>query len=84
MRRKDREVTNRQQILSIMESCDVCRLGLVDNNMPYVVPMCFAHQVNEDEVYIRFVDGICQAEIYSDTVQYYLADRMGNRYCAGI
>lgn len=49
MRRRDREVTNRQQILSIMESCDVCRLGLVDNNMPYVVPMCFAHQVNEDE-----------------------------------
>ena len=49
MRRRDREVTNRQQILSIIDSCDVCRLGFADGNMPYVVPMCFAYQVNEDE-----------------------------------
>ncbi len=51
---------------------------------PVIEGIYVCHQVNEDEVYIRFVDGICQAEIYSDTVQYYLVDRMGNRYCAGV
>ncbi len=49
MRRKDREVTNRQKILSIMNSCDVCRLGLSDDNVPYVVPVCFAYEVGEND-----------------------------------
>ena len=41
MRRKEREVTDRAKIIGIIESCDVCRLGLVDDFGAYIVPMNF-------------------------------------------
>lgn len=42
MRRKDREITDFNEVLAIMEKCAVCRLAMVDNGLPYVVPMNFA------------------------------------------
>jgi uncharacterized protein len=44
MRRKDREVTEVEDILGIMEKCDVCRIGLCDDNKPYVVPLNFGYE----------------------------------------
>ena len=41
MRRKDREVTDYTQMLEILRSCDCCRLGLVDGEEAYIVPMNF-------------------------------------------
>ncbi len=41
MRRKDREVTNMDDILSIMKKCDVCRLAFFDKEYPYIVPLNF-------------------------------------------
>lgn len=45
MRRREREVTDRAEMLDVLKSCDVCRIGLVDTttNPPeaYVVPMNF-------------------------------------------
>jgi len=41
MRRKDREVTDYSRMLDILRSCDCCRLGLVDNQEAYIVPMNF-------------------------------------------
>ena len=41
MRRKDREVTDRQELLEIMRKCDVCRLALHDEEYPYVFPVNF-------------------------------------------
>lgn len=41
MRKKDREVTDRQEILSIIRKCDVCRLALNDDGYPYVLPLNF-------------------------------------------
>ena len=31
MRRRDREITDRDKMLEIVAECDCCRLGLVDN-----------------------------------------------------
>lgn len=43
MRRKDREVTDPIKILQIIDSCDTCRLGLVDGKRAYVVPLSFGY-----------------------------------------
>ncbi len=41
MRRKDREITDRNALQAIMREAQVCRLGLSDGGTPYVVPMNF-------------------------------------------
>ena len=39
MRRKDREVTDIRQIESIIEKAKVVHIGMIDDGVPYVVPM---------------------------------------------
>lgn len=41
MRRKDREITDEAALRAIMEQAPVCRIGLSDDGMAYVVPMNF-------------------------------------------
>ena len=49
MRKKEREVTNLQEIIEIMKGCDVCRLGLNDEDgYPYVVPLNFGLELQQD------------------------------------
>jgi uncharacterized protein len=43
MRRKDREITDRAEIDTVLNEATVCRIGLADNGEPYVVPMCFGY-----------------------------------------
>lgn len=56
MRRKDREVTELTEIISIINKCDVCRLGMVDadNGKPYVVPMNFGYEFNGADLTLYF------------------------------
>jgi len=46
MRRKDREITDQIAMEAILDSAEVCRIGLADGNEPYVVPVCFAYRDN--------------------------------------
>lgn len=41
MRRADREITDRNEILAIVNRCEVCNVAFADGDMPYVVPMNF-------------------------------------------
>jgi uncharacterized protein len=41
MRRKDREIVDETAIRAIMAEAQVCRIGLSDDGMPYVIPMNF-------------------------------------------
>lgn len=43
MRRKDREITDINKILEIIDSCKVFRVAMIDNGMPYVVPLNFGY-----------------------------------------
>lgn len=54
MRRKDREITDFNEIEAILEKCDACRLGLIDNGMPYVVPMNFGFRADNQEITLYF------------------------------
>jgi uncharacterized protein len=42
MRRLDKEITDREVMAEILRSSDICRLGLVDNNEAYIVPVNYA------------------------------------------
>ncbi len=44
MRRKDREITDRQEIEAILAEAMVCRIGLADESTPYVVPVSFGYE----------------------------------------
>ena len=50
MRRKDREVTDFNTIISIIDECEILRLGISDGDFPYIVPVNFAYTVDEEEV----------------------------------
>ena len=42
MRRHDREITDRQELIAVMKHCAVCRLALNDDNgYPYLLPLNF-------------------------------------------
>jgi len=54
MRRNDREITDKNGIFEIIEKCDVCRIGLARNNIPYIVPMSFGYEYVDDSLTIYF------------------------------
>ena len=54
MRKKDREVTDKQELLRIIEKCDSCRIGLCYENVPYIVPMNFGYTYEEDQLTLYF------------------------------
>lgn len=55
MRRGEREVKDPTAIRKIMEEAPVCRIGVCDGGMPYVVPMSFG--LGERDLYFH-----CAAE----------------------
>ena len=50
MRRKDREVTNFDTIVSIIDECNIIRIGLADGDFPYIVPLNFAYTVEGEQI----------------------------------
>ena len=46
MRRKEKEITEKSEIEAIIHKSTVCRLALSDDNIPYIVPLCFGYQDN--------------------------------------
>ncbi len=54
MRRKDREVTDFDGIVAIMERCDVCRLALNGDGYPYILPLNFGMRVEDGQVTLYF------------------------------
>lgn len=54
MRRKDREITERSQILALIDKCQVMRLGLVDGDKPYVLPLNYGFEDGPDGLTIYF------------------------------
>ena len=47
MRRKDREVTNIDEILQIIERAKILHLGLFDSEYPYVLPLHYGYEYTE-------------------------------------
>ncbi|MDE7390283.1 MAG: pyridoxamine 5'-phosphate oxidase family protein [Lachnospiraceae bacterium] len=54
MRRKDREITDFEEIISIIRRCDVCRVALNDGDYPYIVPLNFGMTAENGRVVLYF------------------------------
>ena len=54
MRRKDREITNIDDMIEIMKVCDVCHLALNNEGYPYIVPLNFGVDRKDDKVILYF------------------------------
>jgi len=44
MRRNDREVKDKSKIEAILRQCKTCHVAMVDDGMPYVVPLSYGYQ----------------------------------------
>ncbi len=54
MRRSDREVKKFEDILAIMEKCDVCRIALNNDGYPYILPLNFGMCVKGEKIELFF------------------------------
>lgn len=55
MRRKEREVTDKNEIYDILQRADVCRVAFAVNSVPYIVAMNYGlEQRNDDEFTLYF------------------------------
>lgn len=44
MRRKERAITDKQTIESILKEAHICRIAMCDEDLPYIVPMNFGYK----------------------------------------
>ena len=59
MRRKDREITGRENIEPILQACKVCRVAMTGTDgWPYVIPMNFGYTWDEDGLTLYFHGGV--------------------------
>ena len=56
MRRKDREITDVDEMINIMKKCDTCAIALNDvvTGFPYIVPLNFGMEVKDGQVFLYF------------------------------
>lgn len=58
MRRKDREVNSREEIAEILGQCKVCRLAMIADGKPYVIPLNFGYEWDNDDLILYFHSGL--------------------------
>ena len=54
MKRKDKEITEIIDKISIIKKCKVCRIGLSDNNKPYIVPLNYGYDFENNNLTLYF------------------------------
>ena len=50
MRRKDRKITDVNEIIKIVDEAKILHLGLYDGEYPYVVPLHYGYEFNADQL----------------------------------
>ncbi|MCM1174407.1 MAG: pyridoxamine 5'-phosphate oxidase family protein [Blautia sp.] len=54
MRRKDREVTETNEIRKILDSCKTACVAMLDGDLPYVVPLSYGYELEDDRLVLYF------------------------------
>lgn len=54
MRRSDREITDKKEMIEIIKKCDVCRIVLNDEDYPYIVPLNFGMDIQDGGIVFYF------------------------------
>lgn len=63
MRRADREITDKQELIRLIEKCDVCRIALNDEEYPYILPLNFGMQL-ENGMPVFYFHGALEGKKY--------------------
>ena len=50
MRKADREIKNKEEIIDIIKRCDVIRLAFNNGDYPYILPLNFGFEIKKDKV----------------------------------
>lgn len=58
MRRKDKEITNFDDVIDILEHTDVIRLAMNNSDFPYIVPVNFSYELTPDNQLIFIFMGL--------------------------
>lgn len=54
MRRSDREITDLNEIQSIIDKCNVVRIAINDDTYPYIIPVNFGYEFNSGKLTLFF------------------------------
>ena len=54
MRRSDREIKDNTQLIEVIRKCEVCRLAFNADGYPYILPLNFGMQVEQEKVVLYF------------------------------
>jgi uncharacterized protein len=54
MRRKDRQVTNLNDIEKIITTCKTVHIAMIDNDLPYIVPLSFGYKFEGQTLSLYF------------------------------
>ena len=54
MRRKEKEITDIDEMINVIKKCKVCRLGLAENNFPYIVPLNYGYSFENNTLTLFF------------------------------
>ena len=54
MRRKDKEITDIDAKIAIIEKCKYCRLGIALDNSPYVIPLNYGYTFENEKLSLFF------------------------------
>lgn len=54
MRKRDREITNIDEIIKIIKKCDVCSVAFFDEIYPYIVPLNFGLEFESNTLSLYF------------------------------
>ena len=58
MRKKDREIINKEDFIRILDRCDSCRIGFCYENIPYIVPMNYGYTYENNQLILYFHSGL--------------------------
>ena len=54
MRRKDREISSREEIIRIIQEEGICRLAIKDEPYPYIIPMNYGIEIDKEQIILYF------------------------------
>jgi len=54
MRRNDKEITDIDEKMNVIRKCKVCRIGLSENDMPYIVPLNYGYDFENNTLTLFF------------------------------
>lgn len=63
MTRREREITDKDEIISILDKCKILHLGLSDDMQPYVVPMNYGYEWENDTL-VLYLHGATEGYKY--------------------